>query len=717
MADQPTSARSGHPAGVFSSLDDYIGVPRIAGLAMSPDGSRLVCPVQTLSPDRTSYVTSLWEIDPDGKRRPRRLTRSAAGESAPAFTPDGDLLFVSKRPDAGKKKDDPDDVAALWSLPAAAGEPRRIAAAAGPMGGVLVARESGHVVVTASSLPGPADEDAARRKARKDAGVSALLHETTPVRHWDHDLGPDQFRLFAVEPKATIDGVAPVDGDAIDNTDLADAPDQVDMTLRDLTPTPGRGLDDAGVALSPDGSLLAVGWFVAGARGRECRSLVAVESATGRQRVLAGPRDQYGSPTAGEPGDVVHSYDQPAISPDGRFVVCVDEDQGDYDRSPSLTLWLVDLQTGEGRDLLPDFPLWPASPVFAADSASVFFVADERGRCPVFRVDVATGNVVRLTAQGAFGFLNPTPDGDSLFALWARIDQPLTPVRLAVDVADQEPTVLPAPGRLIGVPGRVEEVEATAPDGSNIRGWLVLPDGASEDAPAPLALWVHGGPLMSWNAWSWRWNPWLLAARGWAVLLPDPGLSQGYGDEFIQRAWGKWGPVPFADLMAITDATIARADIDADRTAAMGGSYGGYMANWIAGHTDRFKAIVTHASLWTTEHFTGTTDHPWAWELEWGHPLERPERFELNSPHRHLKAIKTPMLVVHGDKDYRVPLGEGLRLFADLVREGVDAKFLYFPDENHWVLKPGNAKVWYQTVFAFLDHHVLGEPWVRPELV
>jgi dipeptidyl aminopeptidase/acylaminoacyl peptidase len=277
--------------------------------------------------------------------------------------------------------------------------------------------------------------------------------------------------------------------------------------------------------------------------------------------------------------------------------------------------------------------------------------------------------------------------------------------------------VLRGPGRPLDVPGRVEEVETTAPDGATVRGWLVLPEGAGADNPAPLALWVHGGPLMSWNAWSWRWNPWLLAARGWAVLLPDPGLSQGYGDDFIQRAWGNWGPVPFADLMAITDATIARADIDETRTAAMGGSYGGYMANWIAGHTERFKAIVTHASLWTMEHFSGTTDHPWAWEHEWGHPLERPERFALNSPHLHLASVRTPMLVVHGDRDYRVPIGEGLRLFSDLVRSGVDAKFLYFPDESHWVLKPGNAKVWYQTVFAFLDHHVLGEPWVRPELV
>jgi dipeptidyl aminopeptidase/acylaminoacyl peptidase len=347
----------------------------------------------------------------------------------------------------------------------------------------------------------------------------------------------------------------------------------------------------------------------------------------------------------------------------------------------------------------------------------VFFTADDNGRHPIFRVDVESGTVVKLTAAGAYSSVNVAPAGRDLFALRADVDRPMTPVRLNPDIADQEPVVLRGPGRPLHLPGHIEEVETVAPDGARVRAWLVLPDSATADHPAPLALWVHGGPLASWDAWSWRWNPWLLAARGWAVLLPDPALSQGYGDDFVQRGWGNWGPVPFADLMAITDATIARDDIDATRTAAMGGSYGGYMANWIAGHTERFKAIVTHASLWTTDHFTGATDHPWAWEQEWGHPLERPERFQRNSPHLHIAAIRTPMLVIHGDRDYRVPIGEGLRLFADLVRYGVDVKFLYFPDENHWVLKPGNAKVWYETVFAFLDHHVLDAPWIRPDLV
>jgi dipeptidyl aminopeptidase/acylaminoacyl peptidase len=242
----------------------------------------------------------------------------------------------------------------------------------------------------------------------------------------------------------------------------------------------------------------------------------------------------------------------------------------------------------------------------------------------------------------------------------------------------------------------------------------VLPDG---DGPHPLLLWVHGGPLHSWNGWSWRWNPHLMAARGYAVLLPDPALSTGYGREFVRRGWGRWGVEPYTDLMAITDAALEHPAVDASRTAAMGGSFGGYMANWIAGHTDRFRAIVTHASLWDLDQFGPTTDAAYYWSREM-----TPEMSREHSPSRHADAIRSPVLVIHGDKDYRVPIGEGLRLWWDLCSRAEDPdamphRFLYFPSENHWVLTPGNAKVWYETVFAFLGVHVLDEQWETPTLL
>ncbi|MGK2853786.1 MAG: alpha/beta hydrolase family protein, partial [Microbacteriaceae bacterium] len=232
---------------------------------------------------------------------------------------------------------------------------------------------------------------------------------------------------------------------------------------------------------------------------------------------------------------------------------------------------------------------------------------------------------------------------------------------------------------------------------------------------------IHGGPLASWNAWHWRWNPWLLAAGGYAVLLPDPALSTGYGQAFIQRGWGAWGAAPYTDLMAATDAACAHPRVDESRTAAMGGSFGGYMANWIAGHTDRFDAIVTHASLWALDQFGHTTDGAYWWVSEMTEQMT-----QRNSPHHHIADIRTPMLVIHGDKDYRVPIGEGLRLWYELLSQsglpadddGTSAhQFLYFPSEGHWVGAPQHAKIWYQVVTAFLDNHLFGREVGLPELL
>jgi dipeptidyl aminopeptidase/acylaminoacyl peptidase len=211
-----------------------------------------------------------------------------------------------------------------------------------------------------------------------------------------------------------------------------------------------------------------------------------------------------------------------------------------------------------------------------------------------------------------------------------------------------------------------------------------------------------------------------MAAAGYAVLMPDPALSTGYGQHFIQRGWGAWGAAPYTDLMAATDAACAHPRIDAGRTAAMGGSFGGYMANWIAGHTDRFDAIVTHASLWALDQFGHTTDGAYWWAREMTEQMT-----QHNSPHRQVGSINTPMLVIHGDKDYRVPVGEALRLWYELLTEsalpadpddGTSAhQFLYFPSEGHWIAQPQHTKIWYQVILAFLARHVLGEDGTVPE--
>jgi dipeptidyl aminopeptidase/acylaminoacyl peptidase len=686
----------------FRNLADYVAIPRVTALRLSPDGSWLAAAVQTVGGEPKKYLTSIWRIAISPDDRPIRLTRSAEGEGDPAFLPDGSLLFVSKRPapldGPGGDGDVGQDKPALWLLPAGGGEARRIAAPPGGVGGVTAARgttprAAATVVFAALTLDGAegADEDLKRRKARKDAGVTAILHESGPVRYWDHDLGPDSLRLRLGE----FDGAETLE-------------------TRDLTPDPGRALDENSFEATPDGAVVVTAWSAWDKAGNRTTEVDVIDAATGERRVLLTTPDS--------------DFEDPHISPDGRLVACIRVTHDSYDAPGDVTLVVTPLDDGPdgvarraGRDLLAGFDRRPLELAWAPDSQAVYFTADDGGRRPVFRADLAAGEITRLTAAGAYDNLCPAPDGRFLYALRSAVDEPPTPVRIDVTVLDAtgagEQVRLASPGSPLELPGRLEEIEAAAGDGARIRAWLVLPGTASPASPAPLLLWVHGGPVMSWNSWSWRWNPWLMAARGYAVLLPDPALSTGYGHEFIARGHGRWGERPYDDLMAITDAAVARPDIDEARTAMMGGSFGGYMANWIAGHTDRFTAIVSHAGLWLLDQMFGTTDLPSYWRRIFGDPLMQPERYLANSPNRSVDKITTPILVIHGDKDYRVPVGEAVRLWWDVQGRVPGARFLYFPDENHWILKPGHVTVWYETVLAFLAQHVLGEQWRRPELL
>ena len=673
-------------------FDRMLALPRLSSLRLSPDGRRLVVAVGRPDAEGRKMTTSLWQVDPAGSVPARRLTRSVAGEAGgAAFLPDGSLLFTSSRPDPDTKPDPEKPIQALWLLPPDGGEARLLVAPEGGVDGLVVARGAPVVSFRSGIHVGAATfaDDAERAKARREAGVTALLFEDDyPIRHWDHWLAPRRRHLFAAE--------------------LPPGPESRLAEPRDLAPDASTlAFEETGTDITPDGNMVIAARNDASAIPELAEDLVVYDVATGEARVLT-------------PGDAW--YDAPACSPDGRSVAALRIARGSPEVAQRAGLVVIDLATGAQRALAADLDRWPTEPVWAPDGSAVFFTADDEGHAAVYRVEVGgqdDGRVSRLAFEGAYSDLCPSPDGAALFALRSTMVSPPRIVRLDPRAVDQVPVELADSideGGIVA-PGIAERLTATAADGTPIGSWLIRPADASAEKPAPLVAFVHGGPLGSWNAWHWRWNAHILVARGYAVIGPDPAISLGYGQAMIQRGWVDWGAAPFTDVMTAIDGALERPDLDASRTALMGGSFGGYMANWVAGHTDRFRAIVTHASLWELRGFHGTTDTGAEWEFEMGDPYRDPTRYIRESPSEHIAEIRTPMLVIHGEQDFRVPVSEALRLWTDLRRHGVVAKFLYFPDENHWILKPQNARLWYATVLAFLDEHVLGKSFERPALL
>ena len=672
------------------TIDRMLQLPRLSSLRLSPDGKRLVVAVGRVAPDGKKMATALWQVDPSGQAPARRLTRSVAGESGGhAFLPDGSLLFASARPDPDVKPDDAKDIHALWLLPPDGGEARPVASPDGGIDGIATARSARAVAFGAMVHRGAADltEDGAREKARKDSGVKALLFEDYPIRHWDHYLGPRYRRLFAAS--------VPVGEGRI-------------VEPRDLEPEVGGfTFEDGPFDIAPDGSFVVAVRRRPGVFPETWDDLVQYDTITGEARQLTNHEAAYADC---------------AISPDGRTVAATRFSYASPVEPERYSLVLIDLATGDQREIAGEIDRRPEAPRWGPDASVLYFDSDDAGLHSAYRVDLPEGRVTRLTAAGHVSDLCPTPDGETIYALSSGIATPPRVVRFDARTADQVPTELVRgiDEGGIGVDSVVERVETTAADGTPLGAWLVRPASASASAKAPLVVFVHGGPLSSWNSWHWRWNPNIFASRGFAVLMPDPAFSTGYGQRMIDRGWGQWGGNPFTDVMALTDAALARDDLDGKRVALMGGSYGGYMANWVAGQTDRFRCIVTHASLWELVGFHGTTDHGPAWEHEMGDPYADPSGYQRWSPRELLAQMarfKTPMLVIHGELDARVPISEALTLWTDMARLGVPGRFLYFPDENHWVLKPQNARLWYGTVLAFLDEHLNGVPFARDALL
>ena len=678
---------------VFFDADRLIRLRRVSAVAPSPCGTWLAAALARPSQDESAYVSDLWRVSLDPSQPPVRLTWGDDSDTGPRFRADGALAFLRTRRADGAPRIGRTQV---WLMPAVGGEPRPITDE--PLG-VRDFRLAGErLFLIADVLPGvPREEQRARAEEQARRGPSGLRYTAMPVRHWDHWL-----------PVATPHVV------------LLDRDPAAGERRRDLTPDAAGEYQESDVGViswdvAVDGRRVAITAQHMGPDQCPDSALRLIDADSG-ESVDLGLLDGAG-------------YTMPRFAPHGRQLACV-RGFRQPGQAETQTLWTFDVPdemsadptpgARQGRALAAGWDVWPALHTWTPDGAAVIATADVHGHVPVFRVDVATGEVTRLTAEaagGSHGSLHVVAGaagqghgGASLVGIRHRLVHPPEPFRVDL-CAGAEPVLLAELSGFTAAEGEAiaswESFATPGDGGAAVQSFLLQPRGKA--GPHPALVWIHGGPVNHHaDGWHWRWNALIPVAAGYAVVLPNPRGSTGFGQEFIAGVFDNdWGGACYRDLTAVTDAVCARSDIDERRLGAMGGSFGGYMANWIGGNTDRFRCLMTHAGVFHMSSFSGVTDYPGYFRYMLAcSPYEDAEAFDHQSPHRLVGQWKTPTLIIHGEKDYRVPISEALMVFTALQSRGIESELLVFPDENHWITRPRNIRQWYDTVLAFADRHL-----------
>lgn len=655
------------------TVNDHVALRRVTSIAASPHHRWLAVAVQRLDADGARYASDLWRVPLDGGAA-TQLTRGASRDTAPRFRRDGALAFLSnRRAEDATGGEEAEGTTQVWLLPSEGGEPRQLTREPLGVEAYVFAARADRLALLAKTIPNvPRAEQREAERSRAKKGPSARRYTRQMIRHWDHwlDQSPDRpsTHVFVCdeEGRGSID-VTPAILD-----ELAIEPE---------------------IALSDDGRLLA---FTQRTLGGDRIHDAGIWLYDCERRA---PRALFEAPSSGMSGI--------RFSPDGASIAAALETRSV--EQVSVRLVSVDVATGAVRDLAPGWDRWPKIWGYDPSGDALLVTADDGGDVPVFEVGVRSGEVRRLTGQGSFGEVTVIEGEGSIACVRSTfLDAPE-----CVTVRGGDITSL---ARLSGFAGaeawaEVERVTVPSTDGARVQTFLVKPKGVSE--PLPFVLWIHGGPIGAFaDGWHWRWNPLLLVAAGYAVALPNPRGSTGFGQAFIDGIWGnQWGGQCYHDLMAVTDAMAARPDIDPRRTAAMGGSFGGYMVNWIGTQTSRFRCLVTHACVASLSTCTATMDMSGWGYLEAGgeSPYHHLERFDRFSPMRGVAGWRTPTLVIHGEQDYRCPIGEGIMLFEALQHLGVPSELLVFPDEGHWITKPNNIIAWYDAIMEVAGRYTRRE--------
>ena len=668
-------------------VETMLKIQRIGGPALSPDGKQVAFTVVNVDFDKNSKPQQIYVV-PVGSGAPRQITHDGAMNGDPRWSPDSKQIYFSSdragsspngSPQSGPPQGGPAQSGSqIWSMDADGRNPRQITKLSTEASGLVLSPDGQKIVFLSNVYPecktGLNNFDDACNQRNLDADakspVKARIYTSLLYRHWNQWNNRRRQHLLV----ANIDGA----------------------DIKDLTPfsydVPPFSLGGPmGYAISPDSMEVA---YVANADADLATSTNS---------------DIYAVPITGGDSKKITlnpgADEGPLYSPDGKYLAFISQFRPGYE-SDRFRLQVLERATGKTTNLTETLDRWVESFTWSPDSTRLFFTVEDRGRTELQMIS-ATGGGVRSIISGAstLGDVQFTSDGRTMIYSEQSGSRPAELFRAnsgggtGVALTHLNDALL-ASATLTPL----EEMWVDSDDKSRVHSFVIKPPDFTPSRKYPVVFLIHGGPEGAWGeSWTYRWNAQVFASAGYVVIEPNPRGSTGYGQKFIDEINGDWGGRAYGDIMSVADAVAALPYVDATKMAAAGGSYGGYMIDWLLGHTTRFKAFVSHDGVFDLASETRETEELWfpLWEFR-GMPGDSPDIYNRWSPSSFVKDFKTPTLVVHGELDYRVPIGQGLQLFTSLQMQKVPSKLLVFPDEGHWVLKPQNSALWYQTVLDWI---------------
>ena len=666
----PGAAADTHPF----SIHDMLAMDRISDVQLSPDGTQAAFVLRTTDLAANRGRTDLWLLDVRSKGV-RRLTTHEAADSSPRWAADGkSLYFLSTR--GGSQQ--------VWRISLAGGEAEKVTAEPLDVDNLEVAPGGKLLVLSMEVFPGNSPAETKKALEEKETVKSpGMPYDRLFVRHWDTWKDGRRNHVFVLPLGA--DGKAA--GAAKDLMPAMDA---------DAPPKPFGGLDDA--AISPDGKTLVF----------TCKDV-------GREEAWSTNYDLWEVPTDGSaaPKRITTNpaWDStPRFSPDGKTLAYAAMSRPGYE-ADRFEIVFRDLATGKDRSFTlragpgKNDDRSPASLTWSADGKALLATADHLGQKALFAMEAATGKTRLLLADGSVDSASPLGKDRVLFTRHSLLGPTEIYAMPVAGGAYEKLTSINDAKVAAARFGKPEQFTFTGAKGDTVYGYIVHPVDFDPAKKYPVAFLIHGGPQGSFgNDFHYRWNPQAYAGAGYAAVMIDFHASTGYGQAFTDAVNGDWGGAPYEDLMKGLDFVLGKYSfLDGNRVGALGASYGGYMINWIHGQTDRFQCLVVHDGNLDERMAYYDTEELWFPEWENGGTPWTAKSFGHHNPIDYVKNWKTPTLVIHGQKDFRVVYAQGLSTFTALQRRGIPSKLLIFPDENHWVLKPANSLQWHDTVLGWLD--------------